>query len=102
MIVSGQTRFCLHAAFDDSGLDSDVEWSLVEADIASNLKGLGPAIRLLSGVRERRFARAVAVLSSIAAEPITEFVHAVIGSSALGIWLRTIASAKARCALGDR
>ncbi len=54
------------------------------------------ATRLLPGMRERRWGRIVAILSSGVRQPIPELVYSNAGRSALAAWLKTTARAVAR------
>lgn len=53
------------------------------------------ATRLLPGMRERRWGRVVAILSSGVRQPIPELVYSNAGRSALAAWLKTAARAVA-------
>jgi 3-oxoacyl-[acyl-carrier protein] reductase len=50
------------------------------------------ATHLLPGMRERRWGRVVAVLSSTIRQPIPELVYSNAGRSALALWLKTTAA----------
>lgn len=53
------------------------------------------ASRLLPGMRERRWGRVVAILSSGVRQPIAELVYSNAGRSALAAWMKTTARAVA-------
>jgi 3-oxoacyl-[acyl-carrier protein] reductase len=53
------------------------------------------ATRLLPGMRERRFGRVVAVLSSGVREPLPDLAYSNSGRAALAAWLKTVARAVA-------
>ena len=53
------------------------------------------ATRLLPGMRERRFGRVVAVLSSGVREPLPELAYSNGGRAALAAWMKTVSSAVA-------
>lgn len=53
------------------------------------------ATRLMPGMRERRWGRVVAILSSGVRQPIHELVYSNAGRSALAAWLKTAARAVA-------
>jgi 3-oxoacyl-[acyl-carrier protein] reductase len=53
------------------------------------------ATRLLPGMRERRYGRIVAVLSSGVREPLPELAYSNGGRAALAAWMKTVSSAVA-------